>query len=137
MKKNSLCALLTVLVVDDDEFALELMQIQLEKCGFTSIHKASNGRTGLRALGQMVQPPDLLICDIFMPDMDGIEFVGELVKRQFQGALVLVSGGDKGMLSVAQQIAVAHGISVLGAFTKPLSTDTLAQALGLGTNDPV
>ena len=127
----------SVLVLDDDEFAQELTRIQLELCGFSAIHGAPNGLMGLRALNQMAQPPDLVICDIFMPDMDGIEFIAALVKRRFQGALILMSGAAPQMLEVAQHIALASGLRVLGALGKPLRRETLAQALGLESIDSI
>jgi CheY-like chemotaxis protein len=70
-----------VLIVDDDSFSQELFSEMLRTLGITDIHTASNGRSGLRTLAALARAPDSLICDIFMPDMDGIEFLGELTKN--------------------------------------------------------
>ena len=45
------------------------------------------------------------LCEIFMPDMDGIEFAGALAKRDFVGALILITGVNQDMLEVASIIA--------------------------------
>ena len=119
----------TVLVLDDDEFSRDLACIALGSLGFTQVQTASDGRDGLRAFDDMPQPPDFLICDVFMPDKDGIECVAELAARGYRGGLILVSGGDAHMLSLARQIAVESGLNVLGVFTKPLQQRALHQAL--------
>ena len=119
----------TVLVVDDDEYSQDLARLTLGKLGFTRIEIAHDGKDGLRALDALTQAPDFLICDIFMPNKDGIEFVGELAKRGYRGGVVLVSGGDSQMLSIARQIAVASNLNVLASFTKPLQENELRQVL--------
>jgi len=119
----------TLLLVDDDDFSLDLAQITLGKLGFTQVQTAHDGWEGLRVLDDMPQPPDFLICDIFMPNQDGIEFLAELAKRNYRGGIVLVSGGDSQMLSIACRIASVSGLNVLGALTKPLQQDELEQVL--------
>jgi response regulator of citrate/malate metabolism len=121
-----------VLVVDDDEYSQDLASRTLGTLGFIQIQSARNGNDGLRVMEEMPRPPDLLICDIFMPDQDGIELMGALAERGYQGGVILVSGGDSQMLAMARQIAMESGLKVLGAFTKPLQLDELKQALFAG-----
>ena len=121
-------SLKSILVVEDDEFNQEILRRKLGLLGFTDIHVANNGRTGVRVLEKLPRPPDFLICDIFMPDMDGIEFVAELVKRNYKGGLILMTGVDLAMLEVAQEIASLKGLNVLGGFKKPLDQEKLRQA---------
>jgi CheY-like chemotaxis protein len=118
-----------VLIVDDDPFSQELLSGSLMELGIEDVHTADNGRSALRAMASLPEPPDYLICDIFMPDMDGLEFLAELAKLDFQGGVVLVSGQDITMLAIAQQVALEDGLKLLGAFTKPVPFATLAQAL--------
>jgi CheY-like chemotaxis protein len=118
-----------VLIVDDDSFSQELFSEMLRTLGITDIHTASNGRAGLRTLAALARAPDFLICDIFMPDMDGIEFLGELTKNGYAGGIILVSGQDITMMAIAQQLAVADGHKMLGAYTKPVPIAILADAL--------
>jgi CheY-like chemotaxis protein len=118
-----------VLIVDDDTFSQKLLSAMLAKLGITNIHTAINGLIGLRTLAALPRPPDVVICDVFMPDMDGIEFLGELTNKGYQGGIILVSGQDISMMAIAQQVAVADGLNILGAYTKPVSVDMLAEAL--------
>jgi len=64
-----------ILAVDDQEHIVRLVQITLERVGY-SVRTAPDG---LQAL-QMVQaePPDLIICDVMMPRMNGFEVVRRL-----------------------------------------------------------
>jgi FixJ family two-component response regulator len=66
-----------------------------------------------------------------MPDMDGIEFTGELAKKGYQGGLILVSGQDITMMSIAQDVAISDGLKMLGAYTKPVPMAILAEVLAV------
>ncbi len=123
-------SLQTVLVVDDSELSREVSRKKLGFWGVTDIHMAQDGRDGLTVLSAMARAPDFLICDIFMPDMDGIEFIGVLAKQGFKGGLILITGGDHGMLEAAQLIATLKGLRLLGALTKPLHQDSLGKMMG-------
>ena len=120
----------SVLVVDDDEFCLEVLRRKLLHLGVTDTRLARDGFEGLRVLDGMQAPPDFIICDIFMPDMDGIEFLGELVKRHYQGSLILVTGVSLDMLQVAQEIATFKGLKMLGVLTKPVQHEELGSMIG-------
>lgn len=124
----------TILVVDDDEYSRDLARLTLGHLGFTNVQMAHDGRVGLRALDDAPQPPDFVICDIFMPEADGLEFVAELAKRRYPGGVILVTGGNSQMLALTHQIAVESGLNVLGAFFKPLQQQQLSQALLVGVS---
>ena len=119
----------TALVIDDDEIACALAQQILLAMGFAKVYLAENGARGLAMLAALQPAPDLMLCDIFMPEKDGIEFVMELAQRRYPGGLVLVSGGEVSMLRMAAQIAELNGLRVLASLHKPLGTQALAQAL--------
>lgn len=122
---------LSVLVVDDDSFSRDVMREMLAAEGIVDIQIADSGYSAMRALENMPVPPDLLICDVYMPDMDGIEFMSELTQRQYQGGVVLVTGVDLETLTLARDLAMGQGIRLLGTFTKPMRQDDLAQMLAL------
>ena len=122
-----------VLIVDDDTFSQDLLTEMLRALGISDIHTANNGRIGLRTLAALPKPPDFLIVDVFMPDMDGIEFLAELAKNRYQGGIMLVSGQDITMMAIAQQVAIAEGLQLLGAYTKPIPLAVLSETLALGT----
>ena len=67
-----------ILVVDDEPDILEFLQYNLEKEGFTVI-TASDGEAGIQKAEQ--EDPDLIILDIMMPKMDGVEVCRVLRSR--------------------------------------------------------
>jgi CheY-like chemotaxis protein len=75
------------LAVDDDEISIDIVSDMLEQLGVSHIHTAKDGRPGLRAMAQMTPTPRFMIVDVFMPDMDGIEFLGKLAERQYAGGV--------------------------------------------------
>ena len=121
----------SVLVVEDDEFSREILRKNLLYLGVADIYSACDGVAGIRVLNSMQQLPDFVICDIFMPDMDGIEFLGELARREYQGGIILMTGVSRDMLQVAQEIASFKGLKMLGACTKPLQYEALSSMMGL------
>jgi DNA-binding response OmpR family regulator len=62
----------TILVVDDEERLTSLVQTYLQQEGFRVV-TAADGRQALDAVRR--DPPDLIVLDIMMPEMDGIEFL--------------------------------------------------------------
>ena len=127
--KQDVNAAALVMVVDDDAFSQEFFTEMLTELGITEIHCASNGRVALKTLAALPRSPDFLVCDVFMPDMDGIEFLDELARLRYQGNIMLVSGQDASMMAIAQQVALDSGLKLVGAYTKPVPMEILAQAL--------
>lgn len=76
----------TVLVVDDN---IELRQfISLRLSGYYRIIQANNGKDGLSKAMTML--PDLIISDVMMPEMDGLEMLGELRKNELTSIIPVV-----------------------------------------------
>jgi CheY-like chemotaxis protein len=67
-----------VLVVDDDGDARELLQVVLRYCG-ALVTVASGAGEALEALERVI--PDIVVCDIAMPQRDGYWFIGSLRAR--------------------------------------------------------
>ena len=121
---------LNILLVDDDEFLIEQMQVILNLMGIGKIKTASNGAQALNVLTQPHQSIDVMICDLNMPGMDGVEFLRHLAESNYAGALILISGEEKRLLKTAEDLARAHGLNVLGAIEKPVSPELLNAMLG-------
>ena len=119
----------SVLIVDDDAFSRDWLSELCGGLGIAHIHTADNGYAAIKRLRQMDVLPELIVCDIYMPDMDGIEFLNKLIERRYTGKLMLISGMDPETLTLAREIADASAMDFLGAFVKPVSRETLAYAL--------
>jgi response regulator RpfG family c-di-GMP phosphodiesterase len=79
----------TILTVDDDEFVRDILVAYLEDSGF-SVLQADNGRTGLETFRQ--QSPDLVMLDLRMPEMDGLEVLSNITEESPETPVILVSG---------------------------------------------
>jgi CheY-like chemotaxis protein len=112
---------LTILVVDDDEFQLEFTTELLEQIGITDISTANSGASALTKFTGAFKKCDLLICDLHMPGMDGFDFIGELSKRRFEGALIIVSGQEKRVRHSASLVAQLSSLNYLGELEKPIT----------------
>ncbi len=64
-----------ILVVDDEPHIVRLVQVNLQKAGYT-VSTASNGREALEAVAN--EQPDLMVLDVMMPEMDGLETLKRL-----------------------------------------------------------
>lgn len=118
-----------ILLVDDDPFVLKLLTHQLAGLGCTDVTTTERARDGLSALDSTSATFELIICDLQMPEMDGVEFVRHLVGRGYTGSLILVTGEDARILEGVQKLAEAHKLKVLGALHKPISPEQLRKAL--------
>jgi len=118
-----------ILLVDDDTFILKLLTKMLMNQGFKLITACDNGADALEKIDSPETRPDLILLDLNMPNMDGIEFVRYLVERHYQGSLVLVSGEDERMLKTAEKLVHAHQIPMLGYLHKPVTPDKLVEII--------
>jgi CheY-like chemotaxis protein len=120
---------LCILLLDDDTFMLDLLADMFADLGDFELLAESGAKAALVTL--QGRHPDLLVCDLSMPDMDGIEFLQEAATAGYKGQVMLLSGMDVGVRRAAERLARAHGLNVIGAYKKPLSQETLAEALHL------
>ncbi|HEX8873320.1 MAG TPA: EAL domain-containing response regulator [Nitrosospira sp.] len=116
-----------ILVLDDEAFMLKLLSRILANLGFTAVTLCDSGRAALERIAET--GPNLILLDLNMPEMDGIEFVRHLVERRYTGSLVLISGEDERMLQTAEKLVQAHKIPTLGHLHKPVKPDALAALL--------
>lgn len=127
---------MSTLLLDDDPFMLKILALQLAGHGLEDVTSCERAHDALVVLAARGGAVDLIFCDLQMPEMDGVEFVRQLVRIGFKGKLVLVSGEDVRILQTAEKLALAHKLDVLGALQKPVSPAKLRQILGLVSSRP-
>jgi EAL domain-containing protein (putative c-di-GMP-specific phosphodiesterase class I) len=118
-----------ILVLDDEPFMLKLLARMLANLGFTSVITCDSGAVALAALDSPDTTPALILLDLNMPEMDGVEFVRHLVEHCYTGSLILVSGEDERIQQSVEKLVRAHKISILGHLCKPVSPHALSALL--------
>lgn len=119
-----------VMLIDDDTFMLKLLRRQLETLGVSAVTESESPVAALSVLIDDPVPFDVVVLDLNMPGMDGIQFIRELVWLEYPGALILLSGADERILAAAERLAQAEGLRVLGRLRKPVTSDDLRGLLG-------
>ena len=120
---------LSVLVVDDDDLQRQFLARLLARAGIGPLFWATNGRSALEAFREEQQPIDVVVCDLLMPEMDGIEFLKQVSDEGFSPSIVISSGADEDTQREMEAVARTHGLRVLGFIPKPVSVDALLTVL--------
>ncbi len=117
----------TVYILDDELALVELHCEIAEMAGFeaTGFTRASE----FFAQVTRFTPGSILLLDLLMPEMDGIEVMRRLAQIPNPPAIILMSGHDVGILNSAEKLCRAHGFDVLASLSKPVSLQQLKSIL--------
>lgn len=111
-----------ILVVDDEPSIRRLLVRALSKAGH-AVHEASNGEDGLELFRRV--HPELVITDIVMPDMEGIELIGKLRQEASTIPIVAISGSITPVY-----LQAARGLGANATLAKPFQIDELLGVVG-------
>jgi len=110
-----------ILVVDDDENIRALLRLHLSSAGYEVELAEDAIVAGHRVL---LQPPDLIVCDVAMPYMDGFEFVAALKADPTLPRIPVVF-----LSSLEDGEARARELGAVGYVTKPVRADRLLEVI--------
>lgn len=113
-----------ILVIDDDEQFLRLMQTSLSRAQF-EVLAARSGKQGIKTCEST--HVDLVITDLIMPEMEGLEVIMELKQKIPNVKILAVSGGGRNDPGSYLELATALGAN--GALTKPFSMEMLIKTV--------
>ena len=112
---------LRTLIVDDEPLAIERLQILAgQQDGVALVGTASDGASALRMVDALA--PDLVLCDIAMPDLDGLAVAAAIELLDNPPAVVFVTAFDR-------YAVAAFDVAAVDYLLKPVSPDRLARAL--------
>src|SRR3546814_8821411 len=112
---------LRTLFVEDEPLAIERLQILTgQQDGISLVGTASDGASALRMVDALA--PDLLLCDIAMPDLNGLEVAAAIEAMDNPPAVVYVTAFDR-------YAVAAFDVAAVDYLLKPVSPDRLARAL--------
>jgi two-component system chemotaxis response regulator CheY len=122
-----------VLLIDDEPFMIKLVDRLLKELGVVIVTTASDGADGLEKLAKLQasrHPVDIVVCDLEMPNMGGLEFVKQ-VRTGSTGVptnlpIVVLTGHAE-----EETVHEAVGLKISGYVVKPVSRNTLEKRLRL------
>lgn len=120
---------LQVMVVEDHGFQRRIAMRLLAELGVEQALEGADGLDALDVLRRQATPPDVVLVDLDMPGMDGIECIGQIAQERLARAVVVVSALDPALLHTVQTMARAYGLRVLGSVEKPLTRNKLEEVL--------
>jgi DNA-binding response OmpR family regulator len=110
-----------VLIVDDDTSIVELLQQYFESSGY-HVEIALHGGDALTLIQH--DPPDVVLLDIAMPGMDGVQVLQRILALEAAPPVIIVTGHEEGTLAARTR--------AMGAFdyiTKPFALARIGQAV--------
>ena len=110
------------LVVDDDEFSREFIVSVLTHLGCSNIQTAPDGETALRLA--RLHKPDFVLLDIYMPEVDGWTFLGQLRKTMPSAVVIMITGSGR-----PADFKKSLAETVDGYCIKPVSPGVMQRAL--------
>ena len=113
-----------ILLIDDDHALREVTAEVLRQAGHI-VETAPDGNVGLAK--HRAERQDLIITDINMPDMDGVELIMALRYTEPRPRIIAISGG--GRFSQPIYLPLAERLGVQRALAKPIRADTLLRAV--------
>jgi two-component system response regulator DegU len=111
-----------LLLVDDHRMLREGLRRSLTDEGFDVVGEADNGEAAITAVGDLL--PDVVLMDVTMPEMDGVEAAGHIKERHPEVPVVMLT-----MHADQDVIARALAAGAVGYLVKDCSTDEIANAL--------
>ena len=117
-----------IVIVDDDVQTSQLLQVMLQVLGCKSI-------VFNRARDFLLYPlneDDVVLLDLVMPELDGIEVLRKLAELNCRSKLILLSGYDKSVLHSAEELGRAHDLRVVASLSKPVQMSDLQRVLIFG-----
>ena len=113
-----------ILIIDDDTAIQSVFSQYLQALGH-NIVTATNGKDGIALLNK--QPPELIITDIMMPEMDGLELVNYIRNNYPKLPVIAISGGMQ--MATINFLPFAEKFGACRVFEKPVSLPMLREAV--------
>ena len=113
----------TIYLLDDEPDMLSLLSDIVEETNLTA--QCFSQATQFFSTIAQFEKNALMVLDLNMPGMDGIEVMRRLANMQNPPKLILISGHDSGILHSAEKLGNAHNLTILASLNKPIKLEAL------------
>lgn len=118
-----------VLLVEDCSVHRCLAVDLLREAGVTVIHEAVDGLQALLMLNRLQPAPAVVVLDLNLPKLDGIDALRILAERPAPPAILILSGSDASVLESIRALCRELKLQLLGVIQKPINEHALCEAL--------
>lgn len=119
----------SVLIVEDSKTQRTILEMMCTELGIDHVVGVENGQEALEYL-EDDNSVDLMLCDLELPELNGIELINHISKTRKNFALVIMSGREQSLISSVELMAKSEGFYTLGGYRKPFSQTELEAVLG-------
>ena len=113
-----------ILVIEDDKVVAASLATFLRKDG----HAVETVHDGIQGLARIAaDSPDVVVTDVFMPEMDGLEAIRALRLERPDLPIIAISGG--GSISSTDVLRMAHALGAKEILSKPILAEQLRNAV--------
>lgn len=123
---------LVALVVEDHDFQRQTVARMLRALGLLHVLEAADG---LQAMGMLWDGMptsalvDIVVCDLDMPEMDGMELLRHIGQAQCATSVIISSAKERPLLASVEKMALAYGVWLLGVIEKPVTLAALGDLI--------
>jgi EAL domain-containing protein (putative c-di-GMP-specific phosphodiesterase class I)/FixJ family two-component response regulator len=122
---------LKFLAVEDHEFQRGMLLKMLARLGATQVSTAADGHAALEIVMAPGAAIDIIISDLDMPGMDGLEFMRHVGEAHIPVSIILASALESVLLDSVETMTRAYGVKILGVIQKPITPEKLAALIKL------
>ncbi len=112
-----------IYILDDEQDQVNLLAEIIRQCGIPS-RSFTSAKKFFQAINHYTTN-SILLLDLNMPEMDGIEVMRKLAEQNNPPKLILMSGHDSSVLHSAEKLGKAHQLDIIASFNKPIDIDEL------------
>jgi EAL domain-containing protein (putative c-di-GMP-specific phosphodiesterase class I)/AmiR/NasT family two-component response regulator len=122
---------LKFLAVEDHEFQRGMLLKMLARLGATQVSTAADGHAALKIVMSPGASIDIIISDLDMPGMDGLEFMRHVGQAHIPVSIILASALESVLLDSVETMTRAYGVKILGVIQKPITPEKLGALIKL------
>lgn len=115
-----------LLIVDDEPQICDYIKAVAERMGF-DVEVTSAGEDFLEAYDR--EKPSLICLDMVMPKIDGLQLLNELIERDCQTPVLIISGYNRLFMDSTRNLGEAFGMPYIKSLEKPIRVETLEDGL--------